>query len=72
MLNAFFFFVRLSGDLGDEDLAFVGDRAARDEDGGFRTAFVLELLKGRRLGFETVGMGAWLVMGGKPRSKISS
>lgn len=46
-----------NGDLGD-DLALYGEKDAPDDDGGLRTMLELELLKGRRGGFVTAGIGA--------------
>jgi hypothetical protein len=42
-----------------------------EDEGGLRTTLALELPKGRREGFETDGIGAWLVMMA-PSSSISS
>ena len=54
------------GDRGDEDVADValcGEKLAFGAVGGLNMRLQLELLKGRRTGLETEGMGAWLVMG---------
>lgn len=60
-----------NGDRGDEDLILCGDRLIPLVVGGLRTMLEFELLKGRRAGLVTEGMGAWLVMGAL-RSNTSS
>jgi hypothetical protein len=46
------------GERGDDDLALCGDRLMPLAIGGLRITLELELLKGRRAGFVTEGMGA--------------
>lgn len=59
------------GDRGDDDLGLCGDMLMLDAVGGLKMTLEFELLKGRRAGFVTEGIGAWLVMG-TPRSNMSS